>query len=91
VSRVEPRLVERVGSYLRNPERTVGVTCNVCTDPIDAGMRCRRCSKDHERFGADLADLVVPVAYGGHNAQSRTLLFGYRRSLPAARVTNAGI
>jgi hypothetical protein len=83
VSGVERRLVDRVGSYLRNPERTVGVTCEVCTTPIEAGTRCRRCREDHERFGGDLADLVVPVAYGGHNAQSRTLMYGYKTEVAA--------
>lgn len=78
VSGIERRIVDQVGSYLRNPERTPGVTCEVCTTPIDDGRWCRRCGEDRERFGPDLADLVVPVVYGGHNDQSKTLLYEYK-------------
>lgn len=78
MSGIERRIVDQVGSYLRNPERTPGVTCEVCTTPIDDGRWCRRCGEDRERFGPDLADLVVPVVYGGHNDQSKTLLYEYK-------------
>src|ERR671933_379676 len=80
---IERRLVDRVGSFLRNVERTPGVTCGVCTAPTDGGTECSRCRHDRERFGELLADLVVPVAYGGHNDQSRTLLHGYKDEVAA--------
>jgi hypothetical protein len=83
MSGIERRLVERVGSYLRNPQRLPGETCDVCTTPIDGGDLCRRCREDRDRFGAGLADLVVPVTYGGHNEQSKTLLYGYKTELAA--------
>jgi hypothetical protein len=76
-------LVDRVGGYLRNTTRHPRRTCATCTTPVDGYPRCVRCLR-HQTFGPRLADLVAPVAYGGHNAQSKRLLHGYKDGLAAA-------
>lgn len=75
-------LVSRVGGYLRNTERKPGLTCSVCTTPVDGYGTCVPCVRN-ARFGSALADLVAPVAYAGHNAQSKRLLYGYKQPLAA--------
>ena len=71
-------LRERTGGYLRNVERTAYVTCQICTAPVEGSLLCNRCSEHRSSFGNALADLVVPVVYGGQTAQSQTLFYGYK-------------
>lgn len=76
-------LVDRVGGYLRNPVRVPRRTCATCTTPVDDYHFCTRCLR-HQSFRTRLADVVAPVAYGGHNAQSSRLLYGYKTGFAAA-------
>jgi hypothetical protein len=66
---VAQHLVRRAGGYLRNPIRETGVTCAVCTTPVDGFDRCFVCQS---AYGATpgLADLVIPLTYGIQAAQS---------------------
>lgn len=71
-----------VGGYLTNSQRGPGF-CPVCTTPIEAQYeQCIPCNQLPPR--ALTADRVTPLAYGGHNAQSRQLLFGYKE--PTAEI-----
>lgn len=68
-----------VGGYLTNTMRGPGF-CAVCTTPVEAQyLQCFACNQLPP--GAPIADQVTPLAYGGHNAQSRQLLFGYKESI----------
>jgi hypothetical protein len=71
-------LRERAGGYLRNVDHRAGVACQVCRTPVSGGVLCWQCDGQRSRFGTELADLVVPVVYGGHNDQSERLLYGYK-------------
>lgn len=67
-----------VGGYLTNTRRGPGF-CRVCTTPVEVHYeQCIPCSQLPD--GALAADQVAPLAYGGHNDQSRQLLFGYKAS-----------
>lgn len=77
-------LVRRAGGYLRNPVREAGVTCNVCTTPVDGFDRCFVCQNAY-RATSGLADLVIPLAYGIQGAQSAFLLRQYKDN-PDGRV-----
>jgi len=81
---VARQLVRRAGGYLRNPIRDTGVTCVVCTTPVDGFDRCFVCQS---AYGATsgLADLVMPLTYGIAGAQSGFLLRAYKDN-PDARV-----
>lgn len=84
MARAQELLVGRVGGYLRNAYRQPRITCRACTAPVIEVDRCARCRSDHLRYGAALADLVAPVAYGGQNVQSKQLLHGYKDPFAAA-------
>jgi len=75
-------LVRRAGGYLRNPIRETGVTCGVCTTPVEGFDRCFVC---RSAYGATpgLADLVMPLTYGIAGAQSGFLLRAYKDSSDA--------
>jgi hypothetical protein len=81
---VAQQLVRRAGGYLRNPIRETGVTCAVCTTPVEGFDRCFVCQS---AYGATsgLADLVMPLTYGIAGAQSGFLLRAYKDN-PDARV-----
>jgi hypothetical protein len=74
---VAQQLVRRAGGYLRNPIRETGVTCGVCTTPVDGFDRCFVCQS---AYGATpgLADLVMPLTYGIAGTQSGFLLRAYK-------------
>ena len=76
--RFQQILRERTGGYLRNVDRTPGVTCRVCTAPVEGSALCDRCAEHRSAYGRALADLVVPVVYGGQTLQSQTLFYGYK-------------
>src|SRR5262245_65539562 len=47
------------------PCRTSTVTCSVCTAPVDGFNVCYKCYEARSsNLGDQLADLVVPLAYG---------------------------
>jgi hypothetical protein len=81
---VAQQLIRRAGGYLRNPIREPGVTCGVCTTPVEGFDRCFACQS---AYGATsgLADLVIPLTYGIQRAQSGFLLRHYKDN-PDARV-----
>lgn len=77
------RIVEAVGGgYLRNTIRERGVTCMVCTAPVEPQYtHCRRCYQDmltaRDRK-QDLARLVLPLVYGVKGSQSGYLMYQYK-------------
>lgn len=73
---VRRALTAGAGGYLRNAVRGSGLTCVVCTAPVDGFPRCWRCEQ-HRRI-AGLADLVVPLVYAIGGTQSATLLRHYK-------------
>ncbi|MBW8483011.1 hypothetical protein [Actinomadura parmotrematis] len=80
-SEVERRLcaalIATAGGYLRNPVRKSGVTCDVCTTPVEGGYRtCYRC-KQH-RLHSGVADAVAPVTYAVAGSQSGYMMRGYK-------------
>lgn len=76
---IRERLVTEVGGYLRNVIREQRVTCAVCATPVRAAfMQCRRCERDRDAFGDELADLVVPLCYGVRGNQSGYLMHSYK-------------
>jgi hypothetical protein len=77
-------LVRRAGGYLRNPIREAGVTCSVCTTPVDGFDRCFVCKSAYGNTSG-LADLVMPLTYGIQGAQSAFLLRQYKDN-PDGRV-----
>jgi hypothetical protein len=77
------QLVRRAGGYLRNPIRESGVTCDVCTTPVDGFDRCFVCQSAYGGTSG-LADLVMPLTYGIQGAQSAFMLRQYKDS-PDAR------
>ncbi|MBL8928275.1 MAG: hypothetical protein JNM77_18920 [Pseudonocardia sp.] len=59
--RAAQQLYELVGAFFTNTSRGPG-RCQVCTGPAVEPL-CTQCSNWHDVYGADLADLVVPLAY----------------------------
>ena len=58
--------------------------CSVCRAPVEERyIRCFAC-EELSRSGQPLADQVVPLAYGGHNPQSKHLLRRYKCEALAA-------
>jgi hypothetical protein len=81
---LDAHVVGRIGGFLRNAERLPLRTCEVCTAPVDGYQLCLQCHERSRGPQSDkLADLVVPVVYGGHNLQSQRLLHGYKQPIPA--------
>lgn len=76
LDRIRYDLVTRSGGYLRNTLRIPGVTCAVCTAPVDGYPRCFQCNKWRSVLG--LADLVAPLAYGVNLQQSGNMLRHYK-------------
>jgi hypothetical protein len=77
--RIRSRLIGEAGGYLRNVVREPRVTCAVCATPIEASyVLCRRCERDRQTFGDQLADLVVPICYGIRGEQSGHLMYSYK-------------
>ncbi|MCW2653596.1 MAG: hypothetical protein QOE41_4136 [Mycobacterium sp.] len=73
---VRKALAAAAGGYLRNVVREPGVTCEVCTTPVDGFARCWRCQQ-HQRI-AGVADVVAPLTYAIGGTQSATLLWHYK-------------
>lgn len=69
-------LASSVGGYLTNTRRGHGY-CAVCTAPVAGFDDCYRCGHPPAPR-SELCDRVVPIAYGGHSQQSRTLLREYK-------------
>lgn len=70
-------VVRRTGGYLTNTRSGEGF-CRVCRGPIDpAYAKCRACA-GWGTTNPDPVDLVLPIAYAGHNSQSRLLFEHYK-------------
>ena len=75
-ARARRALIAAAGGYLRNVVREPGITCAVCTTPVDGFTCCWRCEQDRRVPG--VADLVVPLVYAIGGTQSATLLWHYK-------------
>lgn len=75
-------LVTRAGGYLRNPIREAGVTCSVCTTPVDGYPRCLPCNEDLRVHGGQLADIVAPLTYAVGGDQAAYMMRGYKGRPP---------
>lgn len=76
-------LLSLVASVMRNPIREPGVTCAVCTTPVDGWNLCNICRQhmaQHPRLegGPRLADQVVPLTYAIKGTQAYKDAFGYK-------------
>jgi Predicted amidophosphoribosyltransferases len=75
-------LVSGAGGYLRNPIRETGVTCQVCTTPVDGYNRCIPCNRYQRLYGSQLADSVAPLIYGVAGTQSAYIMRSYKAAPP---------
>ncbi len=73
-------LVSRAGGYLRNPVRVNGVTCAVCTTPVDGYRLCLPCTGHLSRPG--LADATAFLTYAVAGQQSGYVMRGYKAPRP---------
>lgn len=86
VRRLEVALANSAGGYLRNTIREPGVTCVVCSIPVEARFqRCVRC-EGHARSGLQLGDRVASMVYAvkpQHGLdQTYTAMRGYKAATP---------
>lgn len=84
VQRVAELVVEQAGNYLRNTIREPGVTCTMCSAPVDrAGTAlCGPCAL-HSQAGAPLADRVASLIYAvEYDSQAYKLVRGYKADAP---------
>jgi hypothetical protein len=88
VAQVGRVLAATAGGYLRNTVREEGVTCTVCSRPVENGyQRCYQC-KTHVESGVRIADRVASVVYAakpsasGKLDQTYTAMFGYKADRP---------
>jgi hypothetical protein len=80
LERVRELLRPRVSGYFPNTIREHGVTCQVCSTPVDGFTFCYRCNQDRSEL---TADRVGSLAYAWKGAQSGYVMRGYK-STPAA-------
>lgn len=82
------RLFTEVGAFFCNTRRGAPGICAVCTGPATAPL-CPQCRSARETYGADLADLVVPLAYAKGRMtpthQSEHHVYSYKRRPPAPK------
>ncbi len=71
-----------ISGYFSQPELGEG-HCPVCTTPIIAPFDvCIGCAKHTaSEYRNDLANLVLPLTYGGHTSQSHHLLYTYKSDI----------
>jgi hypothetical protein len=62
--------------FLRNVVRRPGLTCGVCTTPVEGFDMCWRC-RVHQRIEG-LADLVAPLAYAVDGSESAAVLRNFK-------------
>lgn len=80
-SRLEDILVAIGGGYLRNPLRSVYVTCADCATPVAGYRLCYSCN-NHSRPG--LADATAFLTYAVAGQESGYLMRGYKARPPVA-------
>jgi hypothetical protein len=68
--------VPDLGEWAHNVERTPGVNCIVCGEPIDDFGLCRHC-KEHRAIPGT-TDVVVPLIYAIAGTRSAATLRGYK-------------
>ena len=86
VRRVAEVLADEAGGYLRNTIREPGVTCAVCSVPVDSSYeRCYWCN-EHSKSGPTVADRVASMVYAvepRHELdQMYKVMRGYKASPP---------
>ena len=69
-------LLSAAGLALRNTIRQSGITCAVCTTPVNGFARCWRCERSRSLPG--LADMVAPLSYAIAGTPSAALLYDYK-------------
>jgi predicted amidophosphoribosyltransferase len=89
VARVAELVVELAGAYLRNTMREPGVTCSVCSTPVNPGQRmCPPC-RTHENSGIPHADRVASLVYAvEYDTQAYRLVRGYKAVGPGPSQRN---
>ncbi len=75
-------LAPLISGYFSQPELGPG-HCPVCTTPINPAFnKCRGCEEHAaSQYRDDLANLVLPLTYGGHTPQSHHLLHMYKTDI----------
>ncbi len=75
-------LAPLISGYFSQPELGEG-HCPVCTTPINPAFdKCRACEEHAaSHYRDDLANLVLPLTYGGHTPQSHHLLHMYKTDI----------
>jgi hypothetical protein len=86
VAKLQKVLVSQYGGFLRNPVREHGVTCGVCTTPVDGYPLCRRCNEHRRTHGPHLADAIGFFTYAA-DTQSHYIMRGYKAPSPIAEHT----
>jgi predicted amidophosphoribosyltransferase len=69
-------------AFLHNTVREPGVTCTVCTAPVEGYPRCRPCHAQRLAHELLLADRVGVAAYAVSREQSGHLMRGYKARPP---------
>jgi hypothetical protein len=83
-------LCDTAAGYLRNPLRANGITCAICTTPVDGHRLCWPCAQTDNLPGT--ADLVVPLSYAIGGTQSGMLLRHYKDDpIPAVRARHTTV
>ncbi|KUI36236.1 hypothetical protein [Mycobacterium sp. GA-2829] len=82
--------LDAVGAPLHRVVRRRGVTCQICTAPVDGHRWCWRCRTDR-RF-AGLAGIVVPLIYAIAGTPSAELLSKYKNHpVRSVRATHSAV
>ena len=74
-----PGQLAALRSVFRNPDRTSGLTCAVCTTPaVGQGYRhCFQCNS-HLQTRLSLANVVAPITYAVEGSQAMRDLYNYK-------------
>jgi hypothetical protein len=82
-NRLRTALITTAGGFLRNPVRKTGVTCSVCTTPIEPRYSLCYSCKLH-RLHDGTADIVAPITYAVKQHQSGYVMHGYKALSPVS-------
>lgn len=81
-ARVAAQVRGQLGAIFGTIRRGPG-TCRVCTGPSRAPL-CHPCHGHRRVYGAQLADLVVPLSYAVQGHQSGHHMYGYKGTLASS-------
>lgn len=79
-------IVGQGGAYLHNIIRELGVTCRVCSLPVNGQQLCPQC-RNHRAAGYPVADLVASTTYAAYgpgiwNTQAHNVVRGFKAERP---------